>query len=69
MPLMGLKLAEGVRQDRFLARTGRALRDAIDPEGFRLAAEEGYLVWHDGRLIATVEGRRRLDALLPVLVR
>ena len=69
MLLMGLRLAEGVSAERFLARTGRLLENAIDPDGMRLAAKEGYLVWHDGRLIATDEGRRRLDALLPVLVR
>jgi hypothetical protein len=28
----------------------------------------GYLVQADGRLTATAEGRRRLDALLPRLV-
>ncbi len=69
MLLMGLRLAEGVSAERFLARTGRTLESAIDLDGMRLAAKEGYLVWHDGRLIATDEGRRRLDALLPVLVR
>ena len=69
MLLMGLRLAEGVSAERFLARTGRTLESAIDLDGMRLAAKEGYVVWHDGRLIATDEGRRRLDALLPVLVR
>ncbi len=69
MLLMGLRLAEGVSAERFLARTGRTLESAIDMDGMRLAAKEGYLAWHDGRLIATDEGRRRLDALLPVLVR
>ena len=69
MLLMGLRLAEGVSAERFLARTGRTLESAIDLDGMRLATKEGYLVWHDGRLIATDEGRRRLDALLPVLVR
>ena len=69
MLLMGLRLAEGVSAERFLARTGRTLESALDLDGMRLAAMEGYLVWHDGRLIATDEGRRRLDALLPVLVR
>jgi putative oxygen-independent coproporphyrinogen III oxidase len=68
MLLMGLRLLEGVPEDRFLARTGRALRDAVDTEGLRRATEAGYVIWHDGRLTATREGRRRLDALLPVLV-
>ena len=68
MLLMGLRLAEGVSEARFLARTGRALASAIDSDAARHAAEAGYIVWHDGRLTATRQGRRRLDALLPYLV-
>jgi putative oxygen-independent coproporphyrinogen III oxidase len=68
MLLMGLRLAEGVSEARFQVRTGRSLVSAIDPEAFQRAAEEGYVTWHDGRLTATREGRRRLDALLPYLV-
>ena len=68
MLLMGLRLLEGVSAERFLARTGRTLISAIDADALRHAAEEGYVAWHDGRLIATQEGRRRLDALLPYLV-
>ena len=66
--LMGLRLAEGVTAERFLARTGCTLESAIDAEALRRASEEGYVIWHDGRLNATPEGRRRLDALLPFLV-
>jgi hypothetical protein len=33
------------------------------------AISEGYLAWHDGRLVALPEGRLRLDALLGALVR
>ena len=69
MLLMGLRLTEGVSEERFFARTGLALTSAVDPDAFRRAAEEGYVTWHDGRLTATGEGRRRLDALLPYLVR
>lgn len=68
MLLMGLRLLEGVSAEQFLARTGRTLMSAIDADALRRAAEEGYVTWHDGRLIATQEGRRRLDALLPYLV-
>ena len=67
MLLMGLRLAEGVPEDRFLSRTGRTLASAIDSDAFRRATEAGYVVWRDGRLTATAEGRRRLDALLPFL--
>jgi putative oxygen-independent coproporphyrinogen III oxidase len=68
MLLMGLRLAEGVPAERFLARTGRELTSAIDADALRRATEEGYVTWHEGRLTATPEGRRRLDALLPYLV-
>ncbi len=68
MLLMGLRLTEGVSADRFLTRTGRTLASAVDADALRRAAEEGYVTWHDGRLTATQEGRRRLDALLPYLV-
>jgi putative oxygen-independent coproporphyrinogen III oxidase len=68
MLLMGLRLMEGVPADRFLARTGRTLESAIDADAFRRSAEAGYVTWHDGRLAATQEGRRRLDALLPYLL-
>ena len=65
MLLMGLRLTEGVSEDRFLARTGRTLESAIDADALRQALEEGYVTWFDGKLTATQAGRRRLDALLP----
>lgn len=68
MLLMGLRLMEGISAERLLARTGRTLSSAIDASALRRATEEGYVTWHDGRLTATQEGRRRLDALLPYLV-
>jgi putative oxygen-independent coproporphyrinogen III oxidase len=68
MLLMGLRLSEGVPADRFLARTGRSLASALDADALKRAIAEGYVTWHDERLTATPEGRRRLDALLPYLV-
>ena len=69
--LMGLRLAEGVDTARLEARCGMPFADAVDP--FMLAAceEEGYLERPPGggRLRATAEGRLRLDAMLPVLLR
>src|ERR1700733_12568499 len=59
MLLMGLRLMEGVAADRFVARTGRTLEIAIDADAFQQAAKAGYVTWHDGRLTATREGRRR----------
>ncbi|HEY1857502.1 radical SAM family heme chaperone HemW [Acidocella sp.] len=67
--LMGLRLATGVSQADFLVRTGMALPDAVDPKILTACIEEGYLTCTDTALIATAEGRKRLDALLPALVR
>ena len=68
MLLMGLRLAEGISADRFLTRTGRALHQALDMTALPRAIAEGYVTFYDGRLTATQEGRRRLDALLPFIV-
>jgi putative oxygen-independent coproporphyrinogen III oxidase len=69
MLLMGLRLAEGIDEARFAARTGAALDDAVHLETLQHAIEEGYVTRADGRLIALPEGRLRLDALLAALVR
>jgi len=46
-------------------------KHAVDPAMLRACEEEGYLEWvpGGGRLRATAEGRLRLDAMLPVLLR
>jgi oxygen-independent coproporphyrinogen-3 oxidase len=67
--LMGLRLAEGVSRARFAERTGVGLMDAVDMAALDGLMEEGYLVLTETHLRATAEGRKRLDALLPVLVR
>ena len=67
MLLMGLRLSEGIDPARFLARTGIALDDAIDPEVLAMAEAEGYVV-REPWLRATPEGRKRLDPLLAALV-
>jgi putative oxygen-independent coproporphyrinogen III oxidase len=66
--LMGLRLAEGIDLAWFSARTGFVLEDATDPAILQGCIEAGYLVATPGRIAATAEGRRRLDALLPRLV-
>ena len=68
MLLMGLRLAEGIDEARFRARTGMSLADATEPDVLTRAVAEDYLVRADGRLRATNEGRKRLDALLAALV-
>lgn len=69
MLLMGLRLGEGIDPARFAERTGIALLEAVQPGTLQACLEEDYLVWRDGRLVATPEGRLRLDALLTALTR
>ena len=51
------------------ARSGLPLSAAIDPTMLTACLDEDYLLWRDGMLVATAEGRLRLDALLPALLR
>jgi oxygen-independent coproporphyrinogen-3 oxidase len=65
-----LRLSRGIDPDRFAARTGIALADALEPRTLADALEEAWLTWaEDGTLAATPAGRLRLDALLPALLR
>ncbi len=68
MLLMGLRLHEGVDTARFERRTGIPLADALDQSVLALAIDAGYVAQLPGRLVATAEGRLRLDALLPQLL-
>ena len=67
--LMGLRLSEGIAFGHFEARTGMNLFDAIDGQVLGQALAENYLRQTETHLIATAEGRKRLDALLPELAR
>lgn len=65
---MGLRLAEGIDLARFFSRTGRTLAQSVDAGMLDRCITEGYLTLTDGRLVATRQGRIRLDALLAALV-
>ena len=67
--LMGLRLAEGVDPTRIALRSGLPFDTLLDTDVLARALEEGYLAWTHGRLAATPQGRLRLDALLPALLR
>ncbi|MGE4481211.1 radical SAM family heme chaperone HemW [Acidocella sp.] len=67
--IMGLRLREGVSTQRFAARTGVALMDALEPGILEECLAEGYLTLTQDRLAATAQGTKRLDALLPALCR
>jgi len=69
MLLMGLRLTDGIDEARFLARTGIALDDALEPDILARALDEDYLQRDNGHLRATPEGRKRLDSLLGALAR
>jgi oxygen-independent coproporphyrinogen-3 oxidase len=67
--LMGLRLTDGIELSVYESRTGTALMDAIDQDILRAAVDEGYLTVSPTHLVATAEGRKRLDALLPALAK
>ena len=66
--LMGLRLSEGIDLARFVARTGRAAADLVDGSVLSQCIAAGYLIETPERLLATREGRIRLDLLLAALV-
>jgi oxygen-independent coproporphyrinogen-3 oxidase len=66
--LMGLRLAEGIDRGRFAERTGRTIDAAVDRGVLDQCIAEGYLMETADRLVATREGRIRLDSLLAALV-
>jgi len=69
MLLMGLRLREGIEEERFACRTGMPLDEAVDADVLCRAIDEGYVERADGRLWTTSEGRLRLDRLLVELLR
>ena len=66
--LMGLRLKEGIDLAWFESRTGQTLEESVDTAMLPALIEEGYIQFTGQRLIATTEGRLRLDALLSALV-
>ena len=66
--LMGLRLVEGINFARFERRTGTKLLDAVDLQTLQMANDETYLAFTETHVVATLEGVKRLDALLKELV-
>jgi putative oxygen-independent coproporphyrinogen III oxidase len=67
--MMGLRLAEGIEADVFRRRTGLSVEQSVDAAILAACIEAEY-VTYDGKVLrATEEGRRRLDAVLPRLVK
>ncbi len=68
MLMMGLRLSEGVRYDRFLAETGCDVASVLDERGLKELIEGGFIVRDATALRATPAGRQRLNAVLGLLL-
>jgi oxygen-independent coproporphyrinogen-3 oxidase len=66
---MGLRLTEGIDSAVFFARTQRRLADLLDLDILDQALLADYINITPTHLIATAEGRKRLDALLAALLK
>jgi putative oxygen-independent coproporphyrinogen III oxidase len=66
--LMGLRLTEGIDLARFAARTGRTITESVDGDILSQCLGAGYLIKTAENLLATREGRIRLNSLLGALV-
>ncbi len=66
--MMGLRLAEGVPADRFRARTGRAIGEALEPARLAPLIEGGLIESDAAGLRATAAGLRVLNAVIAALL-
>lgn len=66
--LCGLRLAEGIRRDRFFHLTGLDLEEAVDANALKRMIDGGFLEIDGNRLRATGDGRLRLNAVLAGLL-
>lgn len=67
--LMGLRLADGIRTDRFARQTGTALTDHLEPEGIADCVALGLLTHTPDQLALTDAGLPLLNAILAKIVR
>ncbi len=68
MLMMGLRLSDGVPLARIEQETGKPLYEQLDPGRLQALFDAGYLRECDRRLMATAQGRLRLNALLAYLL-
>jgi putative oxygen-independent coproporphyrinogen III oxidase len=66
--MMGLRLGEGVRRDRFRTVAGCEIEAALAPGGLADLAAGGFVELDDASLRATAAGRQRLNAVLAALL-
>jgi oxygen-independent coproporphyrinogen-3 oxidase len=65
---MGLRLAEGISEDRFVAQTGRTFDDVFAPAKIAALVAEGYIERSNAALRATQAGAQRLNAVISYLL-
>jgi putative oxygen-independent coproporphyrinogen III oxidase len=68
MTMMGLRLAEGIPRERFVAETGMPIERALDQGRLHRLIDGGFLQLDADRLVATQSGRERLNAVLGELL-
>jgi oxygen-independent coproporphyrinogen-3 oxidase len=68
MAMMGLRLAEGLWLSRIAEETGAPLERWVDADRLRRLVDGGFLTCDAQRLVATLAGRQRLDAVLAALI-
>ncbi|MGO1119468.1 radical SAM family heme chaperone HemW [Rhodovibrionaceae bacterium A322] len=66
--IMGLRLQEGLFRANVLQETGESLDRQIEPHALNNLLAAGYLEDHGDRLVATLDGRTRLNAVIAHLL-
>ena len=66
--MMGLRLTAGLEEATLVAASGLGFDDAFDPARLEALLQEGDLERLNDRLRATLQGRRRLNAVLGYLL-
>jgi len=62
--VMGLRLAQGIDSDNFLARTGLVLADVVKPDSVARLTTQGLLIHDEKGLRLTLAGQPFVDAVL-----
>ncbi|WP_282604720.1 radical SAM family heme chaperone HemW [Pelagibius sp. Alg239-R121] len=66
--MMGLRLREGISRGAFSCEIGRQPEQLFDPKRLQALVESGFIEVTDRKLVATHQGRTRLDAVLAHLL-
>jgi len=66
--LMGLRLTQGLDLNRLYEETGLRVEEAYSPQALAVLEKEGLLIQTSSHLIATREGRMRLNGVIEFLL-